>query len=417
MSGSRQGFPRNPVFVLGTGRTNSLGVVRCFGRRGIPVYVIDSSGFKPHRFSRYGTVLRSPPLNLADTGLADFLLEKARQQPEPPVLIVTNDQMALYALTYRHQLEPHVRFTSAPLSIARRFLDKAEFCMALREVGVDHPRTVLPTSLEEAEAAAGDIGYPCLLKPANSFLFNAAFGRKAFVVGNRSELARGWHEAREKDLRMLVQEIIPRRRLYLWYGYYDRASNLVAYFGYEKTRQWPPGLGVGCLVRASIQKDKIEMADLILRRLGYHGIVEPEFKYDPRDGRWKILEINVRTITLNRLSASAGLDMEYLAYLEAVGQPLAVGRGDQRERLWTTTAADFASAFCDPSMTIRKWLASRRGPKVYGLFAWDDPLPAAVYFPEAVRRVGSTVLKRWFPKVYMQLRITDSAVPASMRPS
>lgn len=394
----------DPVFVLGPGRNNSLGVVRCFGRRGIPVFLIASSRLRLHRFCRYGKVLRSPTLELGEDRYAEFLLEEARRQPKPPVLIATNDQVALYTLTYRDSLEPHVRFTSSPLDVSKRIIDKAEFYSVASEAGVDHPQTLTPSTLEDARIAANEIGYPCLLKPANSCLFASIFHLKCFLVGNRDELAACWREVEPTGLRMLVQEIIPGRRIYMWYGYYDRESRLVACFGYHKTRQNPPDFGCGSLVTAANEQDKIEMADTILRHVGYHGIVEPEFKYDPRDGRWKILEINARTSTQNRLSASAGLDMEYMAYLEAIGQPLSVPSVDRTGLLWTDTLGDFSSAFSDPEMTVTKWLSSRRGPKVHAFFAWDDPLPVASSLSEITRSFGATLCKRWYPGLYQWLR-------------
>ena len=83
---------RPPVFVLGAGGCNSLGVVRAFGRRGIPVCIIDSSNPLEHMLYRYGRFLRSPPLVPGDASVADFLAVRAQADGQRPVLICTNDR-------------------------------------------------------------------------------------------------------------------------------------------------------------------------------------------------------------------------------------------------------------------------------------------------------------------------------------
>jgi len=105
--------------------------------------------------------------------------------------------------------------------------------------------------------------------------------------------------------------------------------------------------------------------------------------------------------------------MEYLAYLDAIGKPLLAQGGNHTGVLWTSTANDFASAFSEPSMTIWKWIRSRRGRKVYAIFAWDDPLPAVRYFLKFLRIIARTVIKRWTPYLYERIRGIKSWMRAS----
>ena len=47
-----------------------------------------------------------------------------------------------------------------------------------------------------------------------------------------------------------------------------------------------------------------------------------EFKLDPRDGRYKLLDVNARTWGYHTLGAHAGVDFPYLLYRSATGHPV-----------------------------------------------------------------------------------------------
>jgi len=336
--------------------------------------------------------------------LAEFLVRLAEERDKEPVLIATTDGTALYTLHYQDRLKGRVRLTSESSSATSTLIDKSRFYKVAEELGIAHPRTFVVSTGGDASAAAGEIGFPCMLKPALSHLFAASYGTKCFVITGKESLESAWRRVEGAEIPMLVQEIIPGRQIYMWYGYYSRRSELMAYCGYQKVRQYPPNFGCGCLVSARIETKMIEAADMILKHIGYQGICEPEFKYDSRQDCWKILEINARTSTQNRLPAALGTDMEYLAYLEAIGRLPTEPKVGNGRMIWSESHKDFASALADGRMTFKNWLASRRGAKVYAFFAWDDPLPAVARLPEAATAVLGTICRRWCPGLYRFLK-------------
>jgi D-aspartate ligase len=50
------------------------------------------------------------------------------------------------------------------------------------------------------------------------------------------------------------------------------------------------------------------------------GIAQPEFKYDFRDQKYKLTEINLRSMMWNRVGNLSGVNLQYSQYLDALGK-------------------------------------------------------------------------------------------------
>ena len=57
-----------------------------------------------------------------------------------------------------------------------------------------------------------------------------------------------------------------------------------------------------------------ELSRRFLTALEYVGLASVEFKYDARDGTYKLIEVNPRTARANQLAIAAGVDLPYIAY-------------------------------------------------------------------------------------------------------
>ena len=51
-----------------------------------------------------------------------------------------------------------------------------------------------------------------------------------------------------------------------------------------------------------------------------------EFKRDPRDGGYKLMEINARHWLWHSLAAACGVNLSYVAYRDAIGDPFVAPR-------------------------------------------------------------------------------------------
>src|SRR5207248_63861 len=83
----------------------------------------------------------------------------------------------------------------------------------------------------------------------------------------------------------------------------------------RRTRQCPMDFGRASTYVETVDEPAVEaLARRLLGAMRYTGLVEVEFKRDPRDGRCKVLDINARTWGWHSLGHRAGLDFPYLQW-------------------------------------------------------------------------------------------------------
>jgi predicted ATP-grasp superfamily ATP-dependent carboligase len=111
--------------------------------------------------------------------------------------------------------------------------------------------------------------------------------------------------------------------------------------------------------------------------------VEVEYKFDFRDGRFKLLDINPRLWTWSPLGGRAGMDFPYLLWKMMQGMPVEEQRAPAGVR-WVRMSTDVPAAFQEilrGRLKLREYLQSLHGPLQFALVAADDPLPALMDLP------------------------------------
>ena len=134
-----------------------------------------------------------------------------------------------------------------------------------------------------------------------------------------------------------------------------------------------------------------------MQAVKYRGLVGIGYKYDVRDGRYKVLDVNPRVSGVFRLfRATNGMDVVRACYLDLSGQPIpamaqSVGRKWMLEEDWFS-ALTYAR---EGNLTFGQWLKSLRGLQETHWFAADDPMPFLLWFWTRFRsNVGGTVRRR-----------------------
>ena len=106
-------------------------------------------------------------------------------------------------------------------------------------------------------------------------------------------------------------------------------------------------------------------------------MVELEYKLDPRDFQYKLLDVNARTWGYHALGQRAGVDFSYLLYADQVGLP--VSRCTGKPGLgWVRMTTDFPTALAAifaHDIDLRSYLSSMKNCNVEAVFSPRDPLP------------------------------------------
>lgn len=388
MSGN--GVPDGPAAVVLScdgGSQGDLGVVRTLGRRGVRVLLVSEGRKGASTFSRY-VAGHHVVGDFGDTRrVLSTLAEIARaEKGGKPVLIPTADPDLLLVSEQRDVLGRSFELVTPSRDIVSQCLDKARFFHFALAAGFSIPQTWCPRDASEVEAIGRAARFPLILKPmlpptwSREPVATLVGHKKALTVHSPAELEARYRTIAELEPGLVVQDYVPGRddRLYSLHVYMSQASEPLGWFTGRKLRTYPTYAGIGCFVESvsvpEIVADGIDM----LRRIRYSGLALLQFKRDDRDGTYKLLEINPRTSSWNLLAAEAGVNLPYIAWRDAVGAP-PQAPPVQRDGLRYLYFDHDVRAFWDyrkhGDITLTQWLGSLRGPKVYQLFAADDPSP------------------------------------------
>lgn len=357
-----------------------MGVARSLGRRGVPVYVLEDQ-HSISQFSRYPSrVIRVK--NLRDERkTVDAVLEVGKRfDLRGWVLFPTRDETVAAFSRYRSELADFFRVTTPDWETVKWAWDKKNtYDLALR-LGIPAPHTWNPRSMEELEELYPRL--PLAIKPAVKENFFYATGAKAWRANTQEELADLFRKASQqiKAEEIMVQEIIPgdgsRQFSYCAFFRDGRAhSSLVA----RRARQHPREFGRAATYVESIECPIIEeLSERFLKAINYYGLVELEFKQDPRDGQFKLLDVNARTWGFHSIGSPAGVDFPYLLFADQVGRPTDPCRG-RPDVGWLRLVADVPTAMSEMlhgQLTLSSYIKSIRATRVESVFSAEDPLPS-----------------------------------------
>jgi D-aspartate ligase len=400
------------ALILG-GAHGSLAVARSLGRRGIPVWFL-THDHPLARFSRY--VLRSDRWSGPDhPGAVDWLLWFARSHGlDGWTMFAAADAEVQFVARNHAVLSGMFRLVTPPWAITRWTTDKRLTYQYARDIGVDAPWSHYPQSRDDI--ARVDCRFPVILKPAVHEERNAFTQAKAWRADDRATLVARYTEAAALvgEQAVVLQELIPGggERQFSYAAVCDRGmpvASLVA----RRMRQFPIDFGYTSTFVETIDQPEVEAAARrILRSLEFSGLVEVEFKYDVRDGRYKLLDINARPWTWIGLGKAAGVDFPFLAWQLAQGEGPVPARGAAGAR-WMHFSRDLVAAAQEAvagSSSPLRYLSSFRRPLTFAAFAIDDPLPGLLELPI----VATRALNR---SVAPPLRGSHKAPTAQPRPT
>ena len=124
-----------------------------------------------------------------------------------------------------------------------------------------------------------------------------------------------------------------------------------------------------------------------LHEIGFHGTFSAEFKRDPRDGVFKLLEVNGRPWWYIGFAADCGVDVTCLSYREALGLDLQTVEGYRAGVRCVLLHLDVRAYLYERrerGLTFSSWIKSVVGARST-VFAWSDPRPGLYLFASMVK--------------------------------
>jgi D-aspartate ligase len=374
-----------------------LAVTRALGKCGVPVVVAHCAEDDLAANSRYARATLRLPLPEHDgAAFVDALLDLGAAY-SGAVLMPTSDEATRDIALRADELAPYYRLACPGQDAVRRTVDKIHTYELAAKLGIPIPDTRAPRSGDEVAGLAGQIEFPCLVKPRESHLFYAHFRSKVAVAHSPDELIAAHDEATAAGLKVMVQELIPGPdNLGVNYNVFRAAGAVRAECTARKVRLSPARFGRPSVVVSDDVPEVVAPARALLDALSFEGFANIEFKLDPRDGKHKLFEVNCRHNVSTLLSVRCGLNFPYMAYRYASCGELPKPVKARTGVYWIHVTGDVfrsvtAAGRADRSLLeiVTPWMH----PKVLAAFDRRDPAP----FIRAMGHFAATHVGRYAP--------------------
>jgi predicted ATP-grasp superfamily ATP-dependent carboligase len=372
-----------PVVVLGCFRHGGLAVVRSLGRLGAPVYAVHRDRASPAFFSRYCRERILWDIDAAaPEASVQFLKELSGRIGRRAILIAMSDLGAMFVADYADRLGEWFDFPDQDRNVIRSLCSKKEMYYLAKKWNVPTPETSFPRSRIDVENFLETARFPVLLKPITS----GPSASPMRLAPTKDDLLQCYDSIEDPSTaNLMIQEYIPGGDEMTWTfnGYFDRAGECDVAFTGRKLRNYPPyfgqaSLGV-CARNERVKKTTIEF----MKAIGYRGPLDLGYRYDARDDRYKVNDINPRIGAMFRCFVGAnGMDVARALYQDMTGQQV-LPATTQEGRKWIVEDRDWISAlryYRDGKLTFRGWRQSLRGVQETSFIAKDDLWPIVGVF-------------------------------------
>jgi predicted ATP-grasp superfamily ATP-dependent carboligase len=219
---------------------------------------------------------------------------------------------------------------------------------------------------------------------SGEFLVGKGRRARVAIVPDENELLKLMElNTASSPLGIILQEYIPGGEDAVWMfnGYFNDESECLFGATGRKLRQFPAHRGSTSLGICA-RNDAVEtQTKRLMQAVAYRGPLDIGYRFDARDGQYKLLDVNPRIGSTFRLfAATNGLDVARAIYLDRTGQIVPSAQVPQG-RKWIVETNDLASSWSqlrEKELTLSSWKNSLRGVQEGVWLVPDDLSPVAI---------------------------------------
>lgn len=390
----------NKAVILGSNYYIGLSIIRCLGSKGIYTVAVDYSsencyGAKSKYLKEH---LIAPHFKDKEEDFLRFLIDYAKKQNDKPVIFPCADAYVEFIDKHLAELKDYYLINMTEQGLWSRIMNKETLHALAVKHNVPVPETVRTSEENFLERVEKEILYPCIVKPTDSPAFMSKFKTKMFMCYSKEDVAAAVKKANCENLDVIVQRIIPGfdDHMYTFDAHLDQNSKVTHWMTCQKYRQYPINFGASVYTKQKYVQELYNIGAPFMEAIGYKGFGEIEFKKDEKSGRFYLIEINVRTTTLNTLLNKSGINFPLLAYTELTGGDI----GSEHTNYDTgiifrylfedmISIRDYIKAKQLSRIQIYKSLFAKKAPAIWSL---DDPAPAFSFMYILLKKVKKKFL-------------------------
>lgn len=338
--------------VLLGSEINTYGMARAFHEAyGITSIAFAHFQLSATKFSKIVDVRLVPGFGEMPTflnTLVEFAKNWKQEHPDIKLLLIPcGDAYANMITQYSDELHKYYEFHALSKELNRQLSLKSSFYKTCEQYNLPHPKTLVVNAEEVAAGAYKNLPFkfPIAMKPADSAEWvdiNFEGRKKAFIIDTPEELdtliKRSYKAGYTGE--MILQDFIPGddSHMRVLNAYVDSDHHVrMMFLGHPLLEDpTPEAVGNYAAILPDYNEEIFRNIKAFLENINYVGIANFDMKYDERDGKYKLFEINLRQgrssyfVTLNGFNLAKYFVEDLIEHKPFDGNTV-FGRG---EKLW-----------------------------------------------------------------------------------
>ena len=230
------------------------------------------------------------------------LAESLQKRNHPLVLIGTNDAYIRLIIENEEELKKYYHFNYISEDLMNQLQKKANFYKLCKEYGIDTPTTFFYDCKDNVPFTK-EMTYPVIIKPSNGIEYykHPFTGQeKVYRVNTPEETDKVIKMIKESGYQdeLIIQDYIPGDDTYMWdsvlYLNSKSKTELVTFGQVVLQEHTATAIGNYTSVLTRYNEEMMKKLQQFLETVGYVGFANFDMKYDERDGKFKIFEVNIR---------------------------------------------------------------------------------------------------------------------------
>ncbi len=304
-------MPKKRILLTTARWTSSRAILESLGKRGHEIYLIDSNSLAAGFSSKYCTESFVSPNEENKTDYINFILDVLRKK-NVDLFIPISDLDVEYFSEIREEVQKYTRMILASkdiITLARNKDQTYRFCLQHQ---FSIPRTYFPQTMEEVSQLANQLSYPCLAKLAKAMgnEGNSYFQNKEWLLGFYKHFV-------GNPIWPVIQEFV--KGDVAGFSAVCNEGEILSYFMMKI--EYKHSTAAPAIAYSSTDPELLKVSKRLIKQLNWTGPINLDFIKEPV-GEYKLMEINPRFGGSICLPYRFGIDLPYVLYSLAFGEPL-----------------------------------------------------------------------------------------------
>lgn len=343
------------------------------------------AGEKPFSYTRYTNILNIRYReNLWDEKifLEELDLYFNEHKKEKILLVSSNETYGEFIAKNKAKLKKKFFFNYPSVKLQHTLVNKEDFYKTYADYEIDLPRSIYYDCTKDEKIYEDDITFPVIVKPANVILFkhiSFAGKKKIYKLENMEELNDVINKFKKGNYTdtIIIQEYIPGDDSHLFdavvYADKNKKVKMVSFAQIGLQEHAPRMIGNAAVIINGYSQypgveEQIEKIRKFTEKIGYQGFAEFDMKYDARDGKYKVMEINARQGRCSYYIVPAGFNLIELLYKDLI---------EGKDLKYKVCNKEVLETFV-PKKVVKKYITNEEY-KAKVLSMWKDRVEALNY--------------------------------------